>query len=212
MKRLALFALMPFAVACEPPADRSQPEAIEAAPLRVEARLPRSPLARRLGAADFKSALARPVTSVAFFMGQPAEQACLDVCGAEPWCDALCAPEDPPVAGPAFGASERAPDDCPACGRETGFAPQPPAVSATAEGQTVVVAWTSVTGAEAYELFVLRGKDDGGFERIGDHTVHETEARLSMLAGGHTYVFVVTPYIAGELDVELMGTSEPLSL
>jgi len=212
MRRIALVALMPLAAACEAPEDRTQSAVPEAAALRVEARVPRLPFERRFETADFKSALARPVTSAAFFMGQPAEQACLDVCGAEPWCDALCAPADPPAAGPAFGPSARAPEDCPACGRETGFAPQPPVVSVTAEGRTIVVTWTRVNGAEAYELYVLRGKDDGGFERVGDHTVNETEARLSMLAGGHTYVFVVTPYIEGELDIELMGTSEPLSL
>jgi hypothetical protein len=210
MKRFALLALLPLAFACETPAD--EPASAETEALRVDGRIVRNPFARRLPSADFHAALARPVTSPGFFTGQPAEQACLDVCGAEPWCDALCAPADAQAEGPAFGASERLPEECPACGRETGFAPRPPAVAVRVEGLTVVVEWSAVTGAEAYELYVLRGKADGGFERLTDLTVHETEVRLSMLAAGHTYVFVVTPYLEGELDVELMGTSEPLSL
>jgi hypothetical protein len=210
MNRLVLLALVPVVLACEAPPAAS--DASAPAALRVDARPARSPFARRWPTAEFHAALARPVTSPGFFTGEPAEQACLDVCGAEPWCAALCAPGDAGAEGPAFGASERAPEECPACGRETGFAPQPPAVSARSEGLTVVVEWTAVRGAEAYELNVLRRKADGGYERFADDTVHETSARLSMLATGHTYVFVVTPYRAGELDVELMGTSEPLSL
>lgn len=139
-------------------------------------------------------------------------QACLDHCGGAPWCDALCGPaEVEPADG--FAEAQRPPADCPACGRETGFLPSPPTVEARREGQFVAVDWTAVPGAEEYELVVLRQKQGlADYERFGDQTTVETEARISMLPAGYVYVFAVTPYLEGDLVVELTGFSTPQSL
>ena len=139
-------------------------------------------------------------------------QACLDHCGGAPWCDALCGPaEVEPAEG--FADAQRPPADCPACGRETGFLPSPPTVEARREGQFVAVEWTAVAGAEEYELVVLRQKLGlADYERFGDQTTVETEARISMLPAGYVYVFAVTPYLEGDLAVELTGFSTPQSL
>jgi hypothetical protein len=139
-------------------------------------------------------------------------QACLDHCGGAPWCDALCGPaEVDPADG--FAQAQRPPADCPACGRETGFLPSPPTVEARREGQFVAVDWTAVAGAEEYELVVLRQKRGfEDYERFGDQTTSETEARISMLPAGFVYVFAVTPFIDGGLAVELTGFSTPQSL
>lgn len=139
-------------------------------------------------------------------------RACLDHCGGAPWCDALCGPADvEPADG--FAAAQRPPADCPACGRETGFLPSPPTVDARREGEMVAVEWSAVAGAEEYELVVLRqkrGLED--YERFGDQTTPDTEARISMLPAGYVYVFAVTPYLGGDLAVELTGFSTPQSL
>lgn len=172
-------------------------------------------LLERIAAQDLRRA---GVARVAVLEGGtpvgPRAQACLDNCGGAPWCDALCETEEEEIGGaPAFAEAQRPPADCPACGRETGFLPSPPTVEATREGQVVAVDWTEVTGAEQYELLVLRQKDGfGEYERFDDQTTVETEARVSMLPAGFVYVFAVTPYLEGDLAVQLTGVSSPLSL
>lgn len=138
---------------------------------------------------------------------------CLDACGGAPWCEALCgAPEDL-AHEPGFADAQRPPEDCPACGRETGFTPTPIDVEVRRDGQFVVVDWEDVPDVTDYEVFVLRQKAfDGGYERFEDLTVAGSEIRFSMLPTGFVYIFAVTPYVGGELAHELTGHSDPLSL
>ena len=141
-------------------------------------------------------------------------QACLDNCGGAPWCAAMCETFENLNGDPAFPEEAQRPAaDCPACGRETGFLPAPPTVEARREGQVVEVRWSEVTDAEQYELVVLRQKGNfGNYEVFGDQTTVDREAHVSMLPVGFVYVFAVTPYLQGELAVQVTGYSAPLSL
>lgn len=212
---LAVLITLLCASACAPtddaagtPTGASLDTLAVATPARVQAVRLRADAVRDLR----RSATTRFTPPGAEAGASPDAQACLDHCGGAPWCDALCGPADvEPADG--FAAAQRPPADCPACGRETGFLPSPPAVEARREGQFVAVEWTAVPGAEEYELVVLRQKLGlADYERFGDQTTVETEARISMLPAGYVYVFAVTPYLEGDLAVELTGFSTPQSL
>jgi hypothetical protein len=151
----------------------------------------------------------------------PADE-CSSACGPEKVCAALCRiGAFEPGDRRDFERRERASRpqvDCLACGRETGFqpapdGPEPVSVEATVDDKgLVVLTWTAFEGAEAYELWVLRGRGDGTPAAVFNRTVVGTQTRLSQLETGWRWYFSVTPLVEGDLVEAARGESEPIDL
>jgi hypothetical protein len=148
--------------------------------------------------------------------------ACANACGPEKVCAALCRiGAYDPDARRDFEPGERASRphaDCVACGRETGFqpapeGPEPVSVEAVVDDKgSILLNWTAHEGAEAYELWVLRGRGDGTPAAVFNRTVVGTQTRLSQLETGWRWYFSVTPLVDGDLVEAARGESEPIDL
>jgi hypothetical protein len=151
----------------------------------------------------------------------PADE-CSNACGPEKVCAALCRiGAFDPSARRDFEPGEQASRpqvDCLACGRETGFqpapdGPEPISVEAVVDDKgSIVLTWTGFEGAEAYELWVLRGRGDGTPAAVFNRTVVGTQTRLSQLETGWRWYFSVTPLVDGDLVEAARGESEPIDL